>query len=363
MLLTGQAGTGKTYLLNRFIDYLKDREIRVGLTASTGIAATHLGGQTIHSWAGFGIKDRLTDNDLTNIINDLNISERLLEAKVLIIDEISMLHSYQLDMVDQIARAVREDGRPFGGLQIVLCGDFYQLPPVAKDQWGGKFVTDSSVWKKMNIQICYLCRQYRQADTKLLTILNEIRGNCVSNDSISRLAGRVYAGFPAGVESTKLYTHNAIADAYNLDKLEKIESKSQTYHMKHGGNIKIVRNLIRDCLAPEELILKKGAVVMFVRNNMAKGYVNGTTGRVVGFNDDDFPVIEIFSSKKKVTAEPEKWKVEDGAQIVAWIAQIPLRLAWAITVHKSQGMTLEYVEIDLSRAFTYSLGYVALSRA
>lgn len=363
VLLTGQAGTGKTFLLNRFIDYLKSKKISVGLTASTGVAATHLGGQTIHSWAGFGIKEKLSVNDLENITNNLVLSEKIRETKVLIIDEISMLHSYQLDMVDQITRTVLENERPFGGLQVVLCGDFYQLPPVSRDRDGSKFVTDSRVWKIMDIKVCYLREQYRQADTELLTILNEIRDNSVTSDSIDRLTGRVSAGFAAEIESTKLHTHNAIADAYNLDKLEHIDAKSHTYQMKSGGKAKIVHNLVRDCLAPEELVLKKGAVVMFVRNNIAKGYVNGTTGRVVDFNDDGFPVVEMFGGKKRVAAEPEKWKVEEGARTVAWIAQVPLRLAWAITIHKSQGMTLEYIEIDLSRAFTYSLGYVALSRA
>lgn len=364
VFLTGQAGTGKTYLLNKYIEHLKKNKIKAGLTASTGIAATHINGQTIHSWAGFGIKEKLTKENLYRLANDINTSEKIREAKVLIIDEISMLHDFQLDMVDQITSAIRENERPFGGLQVVLCGDFHQLPPVSRNINGaGRFVTNSMAWKTMNLKICYLTKQYRQRDQQLLAILNQIRSNSVSYDSKQLLFGRINARFAPDIDSTKLYTHNQIADAYNIDRLEKIPGESFTYEMKSGGKAKLVRSLQKDCLAPEELILKKGAVVMFVRNNKAKGYVNGTTGKVVEFTDDKFPVVEIFKNKKKIVVEPDKWSIDENFKAIAWISQLPLRLAWAITVHKSQGMTLDYAEIDLSRAFTYSLGYVALSRA
>jgi len=364
VLLTGQAGTGKTYLLNRFINHLKKNKIKAGLTASTGIAATHINGQTIHSWAGFGIKERLTKENLYHIANDIDKSAKIRDAKVLIIDEVSMLHNYQLDMVDQIARAVRENNSPFGGLQIILCGDFHQLPPVSKgfEHQKGGFITSSRVWDQMDLTVCYLTKQYRQADQKLLEILNQIRSNIVSDESKELLLDRINAKFENGIESTKIYTHNMAADAYNIDKLSKIDKKSFIFSMKSGGNSKMVRTLKKDCLAPEKLELKKDAVVMFIRNNKAKGYVNGTTGKVVGFSDDNFPIVEIFKNKKKIVAEPEKWSIDENFQAIAWISQIPLRLAWAITVHKSQGMTLDYAEIDLSRSFTYSLGYVALSR-
>ena len=363
VLLTGQAGTGKTYLLNRFIEYLKDKKVKVGLTASTGIAATHLNGQTIHSFAGFGIKERLSTRDLFALVHNTKLVDRLTKAEILIIDEISMLHDYQLDMVDQIAQAVRENPAPFGGIQVILCGDFYQLPPVSKQNNQSRFVTSSHVWSKMDIRICYLTEQYRQGDELLLSLLNEIRCNEISDRSYEALSRRLNFRFPAEVESTKLYTHNDMADNYNIFRLDKIEAEGKMFLTKSGGDKKIVKTLIRDCLAPEELILKKGAAVMFVRNNIAKGYVNGTTGKVIDFDDEGLPIVEIFKTKKKITAEPEKWNVEDGEKVIAWIAQVPLRLAWAITVHKSQGMTLDYLEADLSRAFTHSLGYVALSRA
>ncbi len=362
VLITGQAGTGKTFLLNRFINYLKENKIPAGVTASTGIASTHINGQTIHSWAGFGIREKLTGEDLNKITSNAYVNERVNDAKVLIIDEISMLHDFQLDMTDTICKTIRENENPFGGLQVVLCGDFYQLPPVSKEKHRGSFITNSNIWNKMNFQICYLTKQFRHTDNQLSEILNEIRANNISEKSIGILLARVDAKLPDSVEPTKIYTHNSNADAYNLDKLGKIEEKEHKFQMKWGGDSKLVDSLKKSCLAPQELILKKGAAVMFVRNNKTVGYVNGTTGQVIDFDKDGYPIVEVFRTKKKITAVSEKWQVDESLKTLAWISQVPLRLAWAITTHKSQGMTLDYAEIDLSRSFTYSLGYVALSR-
>lgn len=362
VLITGQAGTGKTFLLNRFISYLKENKIPAGVTASTGIASTHINGQTIHSWVGFGIKEELTEQDMHKIINNDYVNDRVKGAKVLIIDEISMLHDFQLDMTDKICKSIRENEKPFGGLQIVLCGDFYQLPPVSKGKHRGSFITNSKIWDEMDLQVCYLTKQFRHTDTQLSKILNEIRANDISEKSIELLLARVDATLPSGVEPTKIYTHNSNADAYNLDKLDKIDEEEHKFQMKWGGDSKLVDSLKKSCLAPEELILKKGAVVMFVRNNKTVGYVNGTTGKVIDFDKDGYPIVEVFRTKKKIPAVSEKWQVDENLKILAWISQVPLRLAWAITTHKSQGMTLDYAEIDLSKSFTYSLGYVALSR-
>jgi DNA replication protein DnaC len=362
VLITGKPGTGKTYLLNRFIRYLKENKIPAGITASTGIASTHIDGQTIHSWAGFGIRESLTSKDLGKITNNDYVCDRIRSSKVLIIDEVSMLHDFQFDMADKICRIIRDNLRPFGGLQIVLCGDFYQLPPVTKGKHRGRFITSSKVWEELNLQVSYLTKQYRHTDFQLSKILDGIRSNCIDEKSIKLLLAKVDAKLPQGIEPTRIYSHNSTADAYNQDKLEKIQEEEHKFTMKWGGNKKYVETLKRDCLSPEELILKKGAVVMFVRNNKMRGYVNGTTGAVVGYNEEGYPIIEVFKTKKNIIAMPEKWQVDESFNTVAWISQVPLRLAWAITIHKSQGMTLDYAEIDLSKSFTYSLGYVALSR-
>jgi ATP-dependent exoDNAse (exonuclease V) alpha subunit len=319
-LITGQAGTGKTYLLNRYIKYLRKHKIKVGITASTGIAATHLGGITIHSWAGMGIKDRMSEAEIKKLFkSNKQAIKRIQEAEVLIIDEISMLHAHRLDMVDDICRRVRTDFGPFGGLQVVLCGDFFQLPPVTKGKTRGDFVDKSVVWSQMDLAICYLEKQYRQSEgNDLYRLLNEIRESRVSDDSCQLLSERFSHSFPDGVIPTKLYTHNSNVDDYNLVKLGLIEGEEVAYQMKHGGEKHVVEQMKKGCLAPEELQLKVGAVVMFVSNNFSKGYVNGTTGEVIGFCEETgHPMVRTFRGEE-IVAAPVKWGADDPLSS-AWI--------------------------------------------
>lgn len=362
-LITGQAGTGKTYLLNRFIEYLNKKKKPVGITASTGIAATHLGGVTIHSWCGMGIHDTMTAAEIKKLFTRNKAAvKRIQDAEVLIIDEISMLHARQLDMVNEICCRVRTGLGPFGGLQVVLCGDFFQLPPVSRVSNRGEFVSESGAWQQMNLTVCYLEKQFRQSENNdLYRLLNEIRESRVSEESCQLLQGRIQHSFDEGIIPTKLYTHNSNVDEYNLKRLAALEEKEATFDMRSGGDAFVVGQMKKGCLAPEELKLKIGAVVMFVSNNPAKRYVNGTTGIIIGFNEKEgYPIVETFRGDE-ILAAPVRWGTEE-VDFDAWIEQVPLRLAWAITIHKSQGMTLDYAEIDLSRAFTYGLGYVALSR-
>jgi ATP-dependent exoDNAse (exonuclease V) alpha subunit len=360
VFLTGAAGSGKTFLLNQYIRFLKSRRVGVGITASTGIAATHMGGRTIHSWCGIGIKDRLSKSDLRAMLDDETLLDRFNQTSVLVIDEVSMLHSFRLDLVDQVCRTFKNNDAPFGGMQIILCGDFFQLPPVSRDA-GGKndFAFKSAIWQKMNIKICYLDEQHRQADGDFLQILNNLRTDSMTEDDFALLNERINA--PSIKSSTKLYTHNADVDAINNAELQKIKGDEQKYEMRGSGQRNLVKALKDSCLAPEELVLKKGAVVMFVKNNFEKGYVNGTLGEVIDFNDDGLPIV-LTKSGREITAESASWVIEEGGEALARVMQIPLRLAWAITVHKSQGMSLDAAQIDLSKSFEYGMGYVALSR-
>lgn len=362
VFLTGAAGSGKTHLLNQYINYLKEKKIGVGITASTGIAATHMNGRTIHSWCGMGIKDAMTDEDIKKLLWKDYLRVNMLPAKVLIVDEISMLHGYNLDLVNRICKAFRNNQLPFGGLQVILCGDFFQLPPVSKNGEKSEFVYSSGTWQEMDIKICYLHEQHRQEDTNFLKLLNEIRSNSVTETTKFHLHQRINSPINIDIPPTKLYTHNLDVDAINSFELGKIEGKPKTFQMTSSGAKALVEMLKKSCLAPEELIVKKGAVVMFVKNNFAKGYVNGTLGKVIGFDkESNYPIIETIK-KEKIVAEPESWTVEEGERVIAEISQVPLRLAWAITVHKSQGMSLDAAVIDLSKAFEPGMGYVALSR-
>ena len=175
VFLTGPAGSGKTHTINSYIEHLKAHGIGVALTASTGIAATHIGGVTIHSWSGMGIKDYLSDPDVEALSEKKYLMDRYKNTKVLIIDEISMMSNTMFDSLDRLCRFMKGNFEPFGGMQIVLSGDFFQLPPIAKPGDKTSFVFDSKAWKESDIRVCYLETQFRQDDSSLSAVLSEIR--------------------------------------------------------------------------------------------------------------------------------------------------------------------------------------------
>ncbi len=358
--LTGPAGSGKTYLLNEYIKFLKKNNVEVGITASTGIAATHMNGVTIHSWSGIGIKDDLDEWELDSLLQKQYLAKRFENTKVLIIDEVSMLHHYRLDLIDRVCRAFKQNDLPFGGIQIILSGDFFQLPPITRGSGEFCFINKSQVWKNMDLKVCYLEEQHRHECDTLTTLLNNIRQNKTGEEVLAPLRTR-YRKSIKGITPTKLYTHNIDIDEINNRELDLIEGGLKVYEMVTKGRKKLVETLKKSCLAQEELRLKKGAVVMFIKNNPIKKYVNGTLGKVIGFDKMDFPIVEVKDGRK-ITVEPENWTIDEDGKVKAELKQIPLRLAWAITIHKSQGMSLDAAEIDLSKSFVAGMGYVALSR-
>jgi len=361
--LTGAAGSGKTYALNEYISYLKNRGVSVAVTASTGIAATHIGGTTIHSWSGLGIKDTLDDRDIEYLISKEHLYKRFEKTKVLVIDEVSMLSSRLFDAVERVCRAMKRSEEPFGGMQMVLSGDFFQLPPIAREGGGAEFIHSSEVWEKMDIRVCYLDEQFRHKDSSLEKILNEMRSGTILPASKNKLMEirEKNSASPRLVSATRLYTHNVDVDAENERELEKLEGKARVYEMSSSGKTHIVEALKKGVLAPENLRLKKKAAVMFVKNSFDEGYVNGTLGIVEDFDNNGLPIVRTFSGQK-IYVTPAEWTVEEDGKVLAKVEQLPLRLAWAITVHKSQGMSLDSAEIDLSKAFVPGQGYVALSR-
>ncbi len=367
VFLTGPAGSGKTHLLNKYINFLKDNYVDVGITASTGIAATHMGGTTIHSWTGMGIKDALNKGDLEELKSRKYLRDRFDRTQVLVIDEVSMLHHFRLDLIDQICRHMKNSNDPFGGMQIILCGDFFQLPPVARSgEPLAQFAYEAEIWKEANFKICYLEEQHRQTDSAFLKVLNEIRGNRLSEEGMKHLLSRSKNSAHSPVlandfkEPTRLHTHNIDVDEINQRELLKLHGQQREYQMESKGRKPLVDSLIKSCLAPEVLKLKVGAKVMFVKNNFEEGYVNGTLGKIVGF-DYDGPIVQITNGKN-IHAKTANWMIEEDGKAKASIGQYPLRLAWAITVHKSQGMSLDAIEVDLSKSFEKGMGYVALSR-
>jgi len=362
VFLTGEPGSGKTHTINRYVRWLRERGVEPAVTASTGIAATHINGMTIHSWSGIGIKSNVTDHDIELIQSREKTAVRIVQSKVLIIDEISMLDARTLDSVDRVLRALRRrpmrEEEPFGGLQIVFVGDFFQLPPVSKKE-EAKFAFESGAWKAANPVICYLSEQHRQEDDDFLDLLGAFRTGTLSTIHREKLKAR------AGVRSektvaTRLYPHNDNVDRINQEALSKLDSGLHVFHMISRGPKALTDSLKQQCLSPEVLELKEGARVLFTRNNFDMGYVNGTLGVVEGFTPLGAPIVK--TKNGTITVEPVDWAIQDGNKLLAKITQVPLRLAWAITVHKSQGMSLDAAVIDLSQAFEFGQGYVAISR-
>ncbi len=325
VFLTGSAGTGKTYVLNKYIQYLKARKIPVSITASTGIAATHLQGTTIHAWSGIGIKDSLSQKNLRDLREKKYLKKHIEKTKVLIIDEISMLHKKQFDLVNEVLQFFRENNEAFGGIQVVLCGDFFQLPPigVSGETNRDKFCFMSQSWLNANLSICYLTDQYRQTDSALNDILNEIRQGSVSGKSVSML--QATKDLIETDEPTRLYTHNLDVDRINTAHIAEIKGRKKIFKAKVKGNLKLAESIKRSIMAPETLELKKDAKVMFVKNNYEKGYLNGSLGKVIRYDDEGYPVIRL-NNGYEITAEPEDWRIEDetGKLLVSYV-QVPLK--------------------------------------
>lgn len=377
VFLTGEPGAGKSYTINEYVRYLRAHGIKPAITASTGIAATHIGGVTIHSWSGIGIHTDLDLKDIRRIASSKHIGQKIRDTHVLIIDEVSMLPPKTLNMVEAICREAKKSRDPFGGLQIIFVGDFFQLPPIIRkrrpeedeseqiiliDEPEAKFAYDASGWIRANPTICYLTEQHRQDDVKYLGLLSAIRNSTFTMSHIGHLENRrtTYANVPE--DAPKLFSHNVDVDLVNADMLSQLAGELREFTMRSYGPFGLIATLKKGCLSPETLALKIGASVMFTKNNKKDGFVNGTLGVVIGFREDDgYPIIQTRSNNE-IIVEPMEWAIEEDGQAKAGITQMPLRLAWAITVHKSQGMSLDEAVMDLSEVFEYGQGYVALSR-
>lgn len=372
ILVTGGAGTGKSFLLN----YLKRHYGQLGLavTASTGIAAVNIGGSTIHSWAGIGLANLPIDQIIANLFSGKmsKIRRRIKETRILAIDEISMISANLFEILDQVLRAVRENNKPFGGLQILLFGDFLQLAPITR--YGDEeqnFCFTSQSWKNLDLQTFNLQEIFRQHDKKFIKILNNLRFGNLDEDDLEQLNLRLKANDDnLAIKPTILTSHNAKAAQINEFELKKIPREEKSFEAKYFGEASKVELLRKNCLAAESLKLKVGAQVMMIKNTFQKeGIINGSLGVVQDFSPKKlYPIVE-FANGKILTIAPEEWIIDrfdhDAKQVIteAAVTQIPLILSWAITIHKSQGLTLDKISCDLSNIFSAGQAYVALSRA
>ena len=370
VFITGPAGTGKSYLLN----YIKDEYKNEGLhiTASTGIAAINVGGQTLHSWAGLGLGNLPLNEILRNIcsVKGTHLRKKLRSAKMLAIDEISMISADIFDLLNEMLKVVRNNNKPFGGIQLILFGDFLQLPPINKESNEIFFCFESDAWKEADIDVIVLKEIYRQSDTELVNLLNDLRFGNINKHDIELLRSRFkQEDLDKTFEATILGTHNIQIERINIAKLNELNTQEKTFTAKFEGKPEKIEFLKKNCIVPEKLSLKIGSQVMMLKNTYSKeGIINGSIGIIRSFDKrKGYPVVE-FSNGSIITITPEEWCVEKfnentaQLEVEAMMTQIPLILAWAITVHKSQGMTLEKIRCNLGNAFAEGQVYVAVSR-
>ncbi|XP_012285616.1 ATP-dependent DNA helicase PIF1 isoform X2 [Orussus abietinus] len=354
----GSAGTGKSFLLKKIIGALPPDVTTV--TASTGVAACHIGGVTLHQFAGIGLGTAGLQKcyELASKAGSASIWRK---TKHLVIDEISMVDGDFFDKIEAIARHVRKNDKPFGGIQLILCGDFFQLPPVSKRDEQVKFCFQSKAWNtcvQMNFELHIV---HRQKDPEFVNILNSIRIGRVTDDIENTLKATAKQKIEKnGVLATRLCSHVNEANEINDSQLEQLSGSSMVFNAQDsdGANTKM---LDQQLPVPAKLLLKIGAQVMLLKNlDISSGLVNGARGVVTSFKDG-FPVVH-FRSGAEYMAKVEKWTVKAGGGMI-YRKQIPLKLAWAFSIHKSQGLTLDCVEMSLARVFDAGQAYVALSRA
>jgi ATP-dependent DNA helicase PIF1 len=375
---SGAAGSGKSFILKIIAEDLRNThgESMVYVTASTGIAASAIGGTTLHSFAGVGLatepaKDLVEKIAGATQAHSKKARSRWCKAKTLIIDECSMVDSDFFAKLDAIGRGVRRGGenKPFGGMQVIMCGDFFQLPPVDKTGSGTKpLLFETATWSSLiGRNIVILKEIIRQKDPKLINLLTELRHGKLSPQSMDiieerRVASVDFSKMPK--DTVRLFPTRAEAETVNRLNLQNLDpTDERKYYAVDRGDKYQMERLKDQWAAPYELVVRKGATVMFIFNvNMDRGVVNGTTGKVIGFfGPEGHPVVEHAGGVDVAT--PMLWEVKCGKEVLASRLQVPLILAYAITTHKSQGMTLTNVEVNTDRIFEHGQTYVAFSRA
>lgn len=375
VFVTGSAGTGKSFILNNL-----KKEFNFEVTSTTGMAAVNIGGQTIHAWAGVGICNLPVDAAVKGILKKTNLAKRIRNTKILAIDEISMLDASTFDYLNNVLKVVRACSKPFGGLQVILFGDFFQLPPVEKSNG---FCFEAAVWKELNPENILLKKIYRQSDGDFANILNNIRQNNLKNSDLDAFFARNNLEIPADKEILHIFATNEAADNFNTQKFNALNSKPQELYAKdilmkneeadkivssteEAENLSIARKKIWDtldkyCKAPQKLVLKKGCRVMLLKNlDFEQGLINGSCGVVREISQDGVTIN--FDNGYQKAIKPQEFEYSKDGKLLAKRVQYPLRLAYGITIHKSQGMTLDEVFIDFNRIFEYGQAYVALSR-
>ncbi len=378
LFITGYAGTGKSYILNKL-----KKKFQIDVTSTTGLAAVNVQGQTIHSWAGVGICNKPVKDVFEKILQRTKLKKQITECKILAIDEISMLDARTFDYIDEVLRNLRYGDKPFGGIQVLLFGDFFQLPPVEKESG---FCFNSKAWQTLNLKTVFLEKIYRQSDEKFIKSLNNLRLNRLTQDDIRIFYDREVNYNTYESDILHIFSTNKEADNYNTFKFNSVQkplfifNSVDKIHRKRSV-IEIDKNNLdekltkfdlltletfdKSCKAPSALELKQGCRVMLLKNlNFNKGLINGACGTVLELKkseDEEVILVQFDNGVEEVISKHTFEAYRDG-EVVVSREQYPLRLAYGITIHKSQGMTLDKLIVDCNRIFECGQVYVALSR-
>jgi ATP-dependent DNA helicase PIF1 len=367
IFLTGPGGVGKTALIKIF-HKLYSRVKTIAVTSTTGTSALLINGTTIHSYLGIGFGTGSVEN-LVNKIRSMSwLKKRWLSTDVLIIDEVSMMNPNLFDKIEEIARIIRKSKLPFGGIQVILSGDFCQLPVVGSD----KFCFEADSWNFCIEETVYLTEIIRQGDKTFQDVLNNVRlGNI--NDKVKDLLKQrkdINLKNDFGIMPTKLYSTNIDVDRINDIELDKLAEKGVTFYeyemdthvnAKVSNKASVIDKFKKSCNAPEILQLCVGAQVMLLKNlDLSKGLANGSRGIIIGFLQD-LPLVKFLNGEERII-DMEIWEVIENDKPILSAKQIPLKIAYSISIHRAQGYSLDFAEVDLSNIFEYGQAYVALSR-
>ncbi|XP_034559678.1 ATP-dependent DNA helicase PIF1 [Notolabrus celidotus] len=362
VFFTGSAGTGKSFLLKRIMGSLPPKSTYA--TASTGVAACHIGGTTLHSFAGIGSGAAPLEQCI-ELAQRPGVLQHWTSCRHLIIDEVSMVEAQFFDKLESVARSVRRSTEPFGGIQLIVCGDFLQLPPVSKGKEKASFCFQARSWRKVIQLNMELTEVRRQTDQSFISLLQAVRVGRVTEEVTAKLLKSAYHHIEKdGILATRLCTHKDDVELTNENKLQQLPGSVRVFEALDSDPA-LAKTIDAHSPVNRVIQLKVGAQVMLAKNlDVARGLVNGARGVVVGFESGKHGVPRVrFMCGVTEALKPERWVFKSGGGIHLSRQQLPLKLAWAISIHKSQGMTLDCVEISLARVFESGQAYVALSRA
>lgn len=367
VFITGAGGTGKTSCIKLFFRTYRSLR-KISMTSTTGTSALLFGGTTLHSYLGIGLGKGSEASMISKINSRSYMKKRWRELEVLVVDEISMLSPELFDKLNKVAKVVRMSKEPFGGIQLILSGDFCQLPCINSDG----FCFQAKTWEECVEKTVYLTEIIRQSDFEFQKCLNNVRVGNFDNDTIKLLQSRVGINLEnsIGIRPTRLYSTNYSVDKINdkeLDKLAENGAEFMEYEMEmvftsQVKNKQRLKEICRkNCQAVQNLQICKNTQVMLLHNlDLENNLANGSRGVVTGFVDD-LPRVKFLTGEERVI-DYHVWEIEENNVNVVSITQIPLKIAYAITIHKSQGVSLDYVTMNLKNVFTFGQAYVALSR-